>query len=107
VVLVASYWALCRLTSRSAIRSLKTTHCDPFAQSMGDEQIRFADYQTFRQLCAPVGAMSRLAAHQLLLSRWRSDSTAPRRDGGRHPRAVEGVVGGRVGDHSNTLSKGE
>jgi len=35
--------------------------------------------------------MSCLAADQLLLSRWRGDSTALRRDGGGHPRAVEGV----------------
>jgi len=27
-----------RLTSRSAIRSLATTHCDSFAQSVGDER---------------------------------------------------------------------
>jgi len=31
---------LARLTSASAIRSLETTHCDSFAQSVGDERER-------------------------------------------------------------------
>jgi hypothetical protein len=87
--------------NRSAIRSLETTHCDSLAQSVGDEQIGFADQRTFRQLCVQVGAMSRLAAHPLLLSSWGSDSTALRRDRGGRPRAVEGVFGGEVGGCGN------
>jgi hypothetical protein len=50
----------CRSTTRSAIHSFETTHCDSFAQT-----------------------------------RWRSDSTALQRDGGWHPRAVEGVGRGK------------
>ena len=49
-----------RVTTRSAIRSLETTHCDSFAQSVGDERessrIKLSE---LLQLCVHVRAIGR------------------------------------------------
>ena len=56
------------------IHSLETTHCDLFAQSVGDEressQISLPE---LLQLCVHVGAIGRQGTYQPLPSRWRSD----------------------------------
>jgi hypothetical protein len=51
---------ICRLTIRSAIRSLKTMRCDSFTQSVGNEQESSQIHLSeLLQLCVHVGAIGR------------------------------------------------
>jgi hypothetical protein len=76
--------------------------CDPFARNhalrfarrVGDERARFAGCLfELLQLCVHIGAMSRRATHQLVSSRWRSDSIALRRENGHQTWECKGEKG--------------